>query len=76
MTREVFLAQLVEWGYDPSRMLSGQWNDNGFHVLNLVGDVAAVVNGVDYVASYFEPWKSPEHYEFVVSFYASGGHDG
>lgn len=66
-----FLAQLVEWGYDPNQMLVGQWDESGFHTVDPSAPVSAEVNGEGYVASYFQSWKAPEHYEFVVSFYSA-----
>lgn len=71
MTKAEFLDQLIEWGYNPNRMLAELWDESGFHTIDPSGPAAAEVNGQEYVASYFQPWKSVEHYNFVASFYES-----
>lgn len=64
--RGVFVAQLVEWGYDPGVMVVEGIGVDGFHVLSL--DRSAVVGGVEYVGTRFVSWADGEHWLFVKNF--------
>jgi hypothetical protein len=67
--RTALVEGLKERGYNAALILEDSWDDEGYRMLVLDSRGRKLRNGLGGIATVWQLWDDPEHYEFVRDWY-------